>query len=285
MMPGRSLARRALQKLTQPSYHLAATYQGVRHAASISKKEALMATLKDQLKQSVLKEVSREQIEGLSLDMWSPGTRDQELELLGQVNALDLDVDEIFYQTAPSILYQEATQNEKGSRIVSSGALAVLSGKKTGRSPLDKRVVDEPGHTEHVWWGPVNVKLSDHSFMTNRERAVDYLNTQEKLYVVDGFGGWDHECRLPVRVITSRPYHALFMQNMLVMPTAEELVTEFGPNAPTKPFVIYNAGCFPCNRQTEGMTSSTSVAVSFERKEMVILGTQYAGEMKKVCLH
>lgn len=240
-----------------------------------------MATLKDQLKQSVLQEVSREHIEGLSLDMWSPGTRDQELELLGQVNALDLDVDEIFYQTAPAILYQEALQFEKGSKIVSSGALAVLSGKKTGRSPLDKRVVDEVGHSDHVWWGPVNVKMTDKAFMTNRERAVDYLNTRSKLYVVDGFGGWDHECRLPVRVITSRPYHALFMQNMLVMPTAEELVTEFGPNAPTKPFVIYNAGSFPCNRQTEGMTSSTSVAVSFERKEMVILGTQYAGEMKK----
>jgi phosphoenolpyruvate carboxykinase (ATP) len=65
------------------------------------------------------------------------------------------------------------------------------------------------------------------------------------------------------------------MKNMLVVPTEEEL-KNFGD-----PFVIYNAGCFPANRQTEGMTSSTSVAVSFARKEMVILGTQYAGEMKK----
>merc|ERR1719191_738227 len=65
------------------------------------------------------------------------------------------------------------------------------------------------------------------------------------------------------------------MKNMLVEPTTEEL-SQF-----KDPFVIFNAGCFPCNRQTEGMTSSTSVAVSFKRKEMVILGTQYAGEMKK----
>jgi len=65
-----------------------------------------------------------------------------------------------------------------------------------------------------------------------------------------------------------------------VMPTKEELV-EFGPNAATSPFIIYNAGCFPVNRRTEGMTSSTSVCLSFARKEMVILGTQYAGEMKK----
>merc|ERR1719225_1622619 len=120
--------------------------------------------------------------------------------------------------------------------------------------------------------------------MTNRERAVDYLNTQKKLYVVDGFAGWGagwgKKYRVPIRIITSRAYHALFMQNMLVMPTKAEL-SEFGPNAKVQPFIIYNAGCFPCNRQTEGMTSSTSIAVSFERKEMVILGTQYAGEMKK----
>merc|ERR550532_1845865 len=65
------------------------------------------------------------------------------------------------------------------------------------------------------------------------------------------------------------------------MPTKEELARDFGPNAPRKPFVVYNAGCFPCNRQTDGMSSSTSVSVHFAREEMVILGTQYAGEMKK----
>merc|ERR1711963_730116 len=123
-------------------------------------------------------------------------------------------------------------------------------------------------------------KLDIKSFLTNRERAVDYLNTRERLYVVDGFGGWDEDYRVPVRVITSRAYHALFMQNMLVPPQPHELV-EFEKGGKQKPFVIFNAGVFPCNRQTEGMTSSTSISVSFKRKEMVILGTQYAGEMKK----
>merc|ERR1711881_367618 len=68
-----------------------------------------------------------------------------------------------------------------------------------------------------------------------------------------------------------------FMQNMLVPPTPDELTDGYFDD----PFLIFNAGVFPCNRQTEGMTSSTSVAVSFKRREMVILGTQYAGEMKK----
>merc|ERR1712107_831317 len=70
------------------------------------------------------------------------------------------------------------------------------------------------------------------------------------------------------------------MQNMLVPPTESELDNFMG-SGKDKPFVIFNAGVFPCNRQTEGMTSSTSISVSFKRKEMVILGTQYAGEMKK----
>merc|ERR1711907_312713 len=80
--------------------------------------------------------------------------------------------------------------------------------------------------------------------------------------------------------ITTRAYHALFMQNMLVPPTEEELAN-FESDSGERPFTIYNAGVFPANRQTDGMTSSTSVSVSFKRKEMVILGTQYAGEMKK----
>lgn len=73
-----------------------------------------------------------------------------------------------------------------------------------------------------------------------------FLYPQEQLYVVDAFAGWDKEFRVKIRVITSRAYHALFMQNMLVMPTKEELAV-FEPD-----FTIYNAGCFPANRFTEG---------------------------------
>jgi len=252
-----------------------------RAITSISKKNALLSTLNDQLKVTQLHDITPAKLEQLK------GILDggDEQYITESVNALDLDVEEIFYNSAPGVLYQEAIENEAGTVIVSSGALAVRSGKKTGRSPLDKRVVEEPSSKDHVWWGKVNVPLGEKSFLTNRERAVDYLNVQKKLYIVDGYAGygarWGKKYQLPIRIITTRAYHALFMQNMLVMPTKEELARDFGPNAPRKPFVVYNAGCFPCNRQTEGMTSSTSVSVHFAREEMVILGTQYAGEMKK----
>merc|ERR1719200_87999 len=154
-----------------------------------------------------------------------------------QVNELLLDVDEIYYNSPAGVLYEQALKHEAGSAIVSSGALAVTSGKKTGRSPLDKRIVFEESTADDVWWGKVNVKLDYKSFLTNRERAVDYLNTRTRLYIVDGFGGWEEEFRVPVRVITSRAYHALFMQNMLVPPTEAELEKFYK----TKPFIIFNA--------------------------------------------
>jgi len=266
----------------RPAVLAPALQQSCRHAVSITKQDTMRASLMEQLKTTELKGWSPEEVKAaLSLEGGlSAGLEQHELKVMEQVNELKLDVEEIFYNSPAGVLYEQALAHEKGSVIVSSGALAVRSGAKTGRSPLDKRVVVEESSENDIWWGPVNIKLPLKSFLTNRERAVDYLNVQKRLYVVDGWGGWDPEYRIPVRVITSRAYHALFMQNMLVPPTEDEL-THFEKSGDEKPFVIFNAGVFPANRQTEGMTSSTSVSVSFERKEMVILGTQYAGEMKK----
>lgn len=172
-------------------------------------------------------------------------------------------------------LYEEAVRKE-GAVIASSGALINLSGKKTGRSPKDKRIVYEETSKDDIWWGPVNIKLDEHTFEINRERAIDYLNTRDDIYVFDGFAGWQPKYRIKVRVICARAYHALFMHNMLIRPTREELENFGEPD-----FTIYNAGHFPANRFTTGMTSSTSVEINFKRREMVILGTEYAGEMKK----
>jgi phosphoenolpyruvate carboxykinase (ATP) len=187
-----------------------------------------------------------------------------------------VSVHEIHRNVSPAYLYEAALRFEKGSHISSTGALIALSGAKTGRSPSDKRVVDEPEVRDDVWWGNVNIKLDPMSFAINRERAIDYLNTKERLYVVDGYAGWDTRYQLKIRIICARAYHALFMQNMLIRPTAAQLETFGEPD-----YVIYNAGGFPANKHTAGMTSATSIDLSFGRREFVILGTEYAGEMKK----
>lgn len=187
-----------------------------------------------------------------------------------------ITVESIGRNLNPSQLYEEALRIEPGTCIADSGALVAYSGSKTGRSPKDKRIVREASTEKDIWWDSVNFGLEPRAFEINRERAIDYLNTRERLYVFDGFAGWDPRYRLKVRVVTSRPYHALFMHNMLIRPTKAELQSFGQPD-----YVIFNAGKFPANRYTTGMTSKTSVDISFEKGEVVILGTEYAGEMKK----
>ena len=184
-------------------------------------------------------------------------------------------VSRVHRNPSPAQLYEDASLRENAA-VTSSGALMNSSGAKTGRSPKDKRIVDNPESTGDVWWGPVNQKISDDSFLYNRRRAIDYLNTRDLIYVIDAYAGWDKENRIKVRVICARAYHALFMSNMLVRPTPAELL-HFG-----KPdYVIFNAGQFPADPSVESVSSTTSVALNFERGEFVILGTEYAGEMKK----
>lgn len=182
------------------------------------------------------------------------------------------------YNLSPAELYEQAIKYEKGSFITGTGALATLSGAKTGRSPRDKRVVKDETTENELWWGTgsPNIEMDEHTFLVNRERAVDYLNSLDKVFVNDQFLNWDPEHRIKVRIVSARAYHALFMHNMCIRPTPEEL-ENFG----TPDFTIYNAGQFPCNRYTHYMTSSTSIDLNLRRREMVILGTQYAGEMKK----
>jgi phosphoenolpyruvate carboxykinase (ATP) len=192
------------------------------------------------------------------------------------LDAHQLTVGDVYHNLPASSLYEHAIRYEKDASIADNGSLVAYSGVKTGRSPKDKRVVKHPDSEQDVWWGPVNIPCEARTFAINRQRAIDYLNTRERLYCFDGFAGWDPKYRIKVRVICSRPYHALFMHTMLIRPTREELNT-FG----TPDFTIYNAGAFPANRLTSGMGSTTSIALSFEDRELVILGTEYAGEMKK----
>jgi phosphoenolpyruvate carboxykinase (ATP) len=187
-----------------------------------------------------------------------------------------LTVAEIHRNLAPGKLYEHAIRYEKDASITDNGALVAYSGLKTGRSPKDNRVVKHPASDKDIWWGTVNIPLDPHTYDINRQRAQDYLNTRERLYCFDGFAGWDAKHRIKVRVICSRPYHALFMHTMLIRPTHDELDAFGEPD-----LVIYNAGAFPANRLTTGMDSTTSIDLSLEDKELVILGTEYAGEMKK----
>lgn len=175
-------------------------------------------------------------------------------------------------------LTQWALKLEKDTRLSDRGALCVLSYKKTGRSPADKRVVDTPDVHDNVDWGKVNIALPPSSFETLKAQAKAFLAAQEHLFVVHAFAGHDPRYQLKVRIVTTRPYHAMFISNMLILPTPEQLTTFGEPD-----YVIYNAGEAKAKdwKSIPGLTSETCVAINFKTREQVILGTEYAGEMKK----
>ena len=187
-----------------------------------------------------------------------------------------ITVTNILRNASPAILYEEAILNELESKISCAGALLAYSGLKTGRSPKDKHVVKNTASEKEVWWGNVNVPITQEVFQTNRNRVTKYLNRCKRLYCTDGFIGWDPKHRIRVRVIASRPYHALFMWNMMIRPSSEELLDFDSPD-----LTIFNAGVFPADPKLDGITSKTSVDLSIENQEITILGTEYAGEMKK----
>ena len=97
--------------------------------------------------------------------------------------------------------------------------------------------------------------------------------------MVDGYAGWDEEYRIKTRVISCRPYHALFMKQMLIRADNDKLAKDFTETGPD--FTIMNSGEFVADSNLEDVDDKTSVNVNFTAKELVILGTSYAGEMKK----
>ncbi len=104
----------------------------------------------------------------------------------------ELTVTEVHRNLPPSALYEHAIRYEKDASIAENGALVAYSGAKTGRSPKDKRVVKHPGFGKRRLVGPGEHPAATRAaFAINRERALDYLNTRERLYCFDGFAGWD----------------------------------------------------------------------------------------------
>lgn len=169
----------------------------------------------------------------------------------------------LFRNLSPAQLYAKALRYDQGAVISDTGALVLLSGEKTGRSPNDKRIVEDQVTKDDIWWGDINIEMDSHTFKINRQRAIDYFNTRTRIYVVDGYAGWDPKYQIKVRVICTRPYHALFMHNMMIRPTKDELDTFGEPD-----YVIYNAGEFTANQYTSFMKTKTSIDLSFRKKNL-----------------
>ncbi|MBQ6812947.1 MAG: phosphoenolpyruvate carboxykinase (ATP) [Agathobacter sp.] len=191
---------------------------------------------------------------------------------------------EIVYNPSYEVLFEEETKTDLEGYEVGKetelGAVNVMTGIYTGRSPKDKYIVMDENSKDTVWWTTDEYKndnhpMSEEVWNTLREIAVKELS-DKKLFVVDAFCGANADTRMAVRFIVAVAWQAHFIKNMFIQPTEEELAN-FEPD-----FVVYNASKAKVENYKElGLNSETAVAFNITSKEQVILNTWYGGEMKK----
>jgi phosphoenolpyruvate carboxykinase (ATP) len=168
----------------------------------------------------------------------------------------------------------EAALRHGEAELAARGSLVANTGKRTGRSPKDKFIVRDSVTEGRVDWGPVNQGISPDIFDALYERVMEYLQGKE-LYVQDLYCGADPKYRLPIQVINQYPWHNLFVRQLFIRPTPEELKSH------TPEFTIVSAPSFLADPKRDGTNSEVFILVNFTKKIVLIGGTEYAGEMKK----
>ncbi|EOS71264.1 phosphoenolpyruvate carboxykinase [ATP] [Lachnospiraceae bacterium MD308] len=191
---------------------------------------------------------------------------------------------EIVHNPSYEMLFEEETKPslegfEKG-QVSELGAVNVMTGIYTGRSPKDKFIVMDENSKDTVWWTSDEYKndnhpLSEESWAVVKDLALKELSGK-RLFVVDAFCGTNADTRMAIRFIMEVAWQAHFVKNMFIQPTDEELAN-FEPD-----FVVYNASKAKVENYKElGLNSETAAVFNISSREQVILNTWYGGEMKK----
>ena len=202
-----------------------------------------------------------------------------DLSKYGIINAKEVVYNPSYEQLFVEETNPELTGYEKG-QVTELGAVNVMTGVYTGRSPKDKFIVMDENSKDTVWWTSEEFKNDNHpcsqeTWEALKELAVKQLSGK-KLYVVDVFCGANKDTRMAIRFIMEVAWQAHFVKNMFINPTAEEL-ENFEPD-----FVCYNASKAKVENFKElGLNSETAVVFNITSREQVILNTWYGGEMKK----
>ena len=185
-----------------------------------------------------------------------------------------LSGDNIIVQPSVPFLVEQALQKEEAD-ITSTGAIVTTTGQYTGRSPHDRFIVEEDETKNDISWGTVNKPISPEVFDALYKKVTDYLAEKEDVYVFKGFAGADVDARLPIQVVNEFAWQNLFVHQLFVRPTEEELKEHEAQ------FTVIAAPGFEADPEVDGTNSEAFVLISFERRTVLIGGTEYGGEMKK----
>ena len=191
---------------------------------------------------------------------------------------------EIVYNPSYDLLFEEETKPElegfEKGQVSELGAVNVMTGEYTGRSPKDKFVVMDENSKDTIWWTSDEFKndnkpVSEEAWATVKDLAVKELSNK-RLFVVDAFCGTNEDTRMAIRFIVEVAWQAHFVTNMFINPTAEEL-ENFEPD-----FVVYNASKAKVENYEElGLNSETAILFNISSREQIIVNSWYGGEMKK----
>jgi phosphoenolpyruvate carboxykinase (ATP) len=175
--------------------------------------------------------------------------------------------------SVPQLVEKVLNRNE-GS-LTSTGAVRATTGKYTGRSPKDKYIVEEASNKDKMDWGSVNQPISEEAFSNLYNKVINYLKEKEEVFVFKGFAGADKKHRMPIQVINEYAWHNLFAHQLFIRPAEDELLDHQAE------FTVISAPNFKADPAVDGTKSETFIIISFERRTVLIGGTEYAGEMKK----
>ncbi len=191
---------------------------------------------------------------------------------LAQQGILNPEV--VWWNLPPAALIEHALQRKEG-HLAESGPLVVRTGEYTGRSPNDRFFAREPTSEGKIWWGKVNRPFDTEKYEALRSRLLAYLEGKE-LFVQDCYVGADEEHRLSVRVITEMAWHSLFTRNMFLTEADPEKRSRHSPE-----FTVIGAPGFHSRPEMDGTRSEVFILIHFGRREVLIGGSLYAGEIKK----
>ncbi len=180
----------------------------------------------------------------------------------------------VYRNLCPADLTERAIINGEG-KLTDTGALSVMTGKYTGRSPKDKFIVDTEGVHDKIAWGSVNMPIDRSVFQAIKKEMVEYLNGKD-VYIFDGFAGADPKCTRKFRIVNELASQNLFIHQLLIRPTKEELAS-YGE----ADFTIIVAPGYKCDPKKFGINSEAAIIIDYEAKEAIIAGSQYSGEIKK----